>query len=249
MTVRVDVTRARDWPGRVAGLLAERFARNPRAVVCLPTGSTPLPVYARLPVELAARGASAGGATIVLLDEYVGLPAGHPGRCDATLRRVLVDRLDPPPARFIAFDVDAAAGDGSSIARAFDAAVASAGGLDLVVLGLGANGHVGLNEPGTPADAGTRVVDLAETTRTAAIGYGADPPPRRGATLGMAGILGAAEVWLLAAGAHKAAILGAALDGPATPAVPASLLRTHPRLRVLADDAARPGRSGPDQPA
>lgn len=92
------------------------------------------------------------------------------------------------------------------------------GGLDLVVLGLGMNGHVGMNEPGTPADAMTLVIDLAPST-----------------------IEAAREIWLLVSGERKAGILAATLDGPMTPDVPASLLRGHPGLRVIADDAAWPG--------
>jgi len=93
-----------------------------------------------------------------------------------------------------------------------DAAIEAAGGLDLAILGLGANGHVGMNEPGTPAGAPTRPVDLAPSTIEAARGYGADPPPTRGVTLGLGPLLAAREVWLLARGESKAAIL----PGPST---------------------------------
>jgi 6-phosphogluconolactonase/Glucosamine-6-phosphate isomerase/deaminase len=179
-----------------------------------------------------------GRARIVLLDEYLGLPARHPIRCDSQLRRQLMDRLDVPPARFLAFDVD---GGDPAAACVADAEIDAMGGLDLVVLGLGMNGHVGMNEPGTPADAMTRVIDLAPSTIEAARAYGADPPPTRGVTLGMAEILAAREIWLLVSGERKAGILAATLDGPMTPDVPASLLRGHPGLRVIADDAAWPG--------
>jgi glucosamine-6-phosphate deaminase len=121
-----------------------------------------------------------------------------------------------------------------------EAAIDAAGGLDLVVLGLGANGHVGMNEPGSAADARTRVVELAPSTRDASIGYGATEPPTHGVTLGMATILAAREMWLLATGSRKRQVLSATLDGPLTPDVPASLLRRHPALRVIADDAAAP---------
>jgi glucosamine-6-phosphate deaminase len=230
------------WADRVAGLLVDRLAAKPDLVVCLPTGSTPLPVYDRLPAALRANDADAGRATIVLLDEYLGLPPDHAARCDAVLRHRLVDRLDPGP-RVIAFQVVDL--DPVAACRAYDRAIAEAGGLDLVVLGLGRNGHVGMNEPGSGDDAPTRVVDLAESTRAAAIAYGADPPPTEGVTLGMAGIRAAREIWLLATGPDKAGILAATFDGPVTTRVPASLLRGHPRLRVIVDAAAagaRPAR-------
>lgn len=235
MTVPLEVVPAEAFGPVVAARLADRLAARPALVVCLPTGRTPLPVYEHLPSAIAARGASAERATVVLLDEYLGLPPGHPARSDVVLRREVVERLAPAP-RFVSFDVDGA--DPARACAAFDRAIAEAGGLDLVILGLGANGHVGMNEPGSPVGAPTRVVDLAASTREAAIGYGADPPPTRGLTLGMAGIAAAREVWLLATGSAKAGILARTLDGPMSDEVPASLLRSHPGLRVIVDDAA-----------
>lgn len=217
-------------------MLADRFAAKPDLVVCLPTGTTPLPVYERLPAALRERSASAGAATIVGLDEYLGPPAGHPARCDAVLRRTLLDRLDPAPARWIGFEVNDFEPDAAG--RRYDAAITAAGGLDLVILGLGANGHVGMNEPGSGPDSPTRIVELAPSTRRAAVRYGADPPPTHGVTLGMGGITAAREVWLLATGTAKAAILAATMHGPVTRDVPASLVRGHPGLRVIVDEAA-----------
>ena len=147
-----------------------------------------------------------------------------------------MDRLVPPPGGFIAFDVDDPSPDDAC--RRFDAAVAAAGGLDLVVLGLGRNGHVGVNEPGSAADSPTRKVALAAATQDAARRYGIDSPPTHGVTLGMAAILAAPEVWLLVSGGEKAAILARALEGPATEDVPASLLQHHAGLTVIADASA-----------
>lgn len=234
MTVRVLPAAA--WADHVAALLADRLEARPNLVVCLPTGSTPRPVYERLPSILAGRGVSAAAATVVLLDEYLGVPAGHPARCDSMLGHGLLHRLDPTAERVITFDVDGL--DGSAACTAFDDAVAAAGGLDLVVLGLGRNGHIGMNEPGSAVDAPTRVVLLTGSTREAARRYGVDPPPTHGVTLGMAGILATPEIWLLATGAEKADILGATLDGPLTSDVPASQLRDHPGLRIIVDAAA-----------
>jgi glucosamine-6-phosphate deaminase len=233
---------AADWADAVTEALASRIAQQPDLVLCLPTGSTPLPVYERLPGVLERRGVSMERATIVLLDEYLGLPSGHPARCDSKLRGHLLDRLLGPPARFLLFGVDGA--DPLAACAAFDAEIDALGGLDLVVLGLGLNGHVGMNEPGTSADATTRAVDLAPSTVEAARGYGADPPPTRGVTLGLTEIMAAREIWLLATGDRKARILAATLGGPVTSDVPASLLRDHPGLRLLADDVAMPLRTG-----
>lgn len=233
--VPLEVVPAASFGEVVAARLVDRLAARPSLVVCLPTGRTPLPVYEALPGELARRGLTAAAATVVLLDEYLGLPRGHVARCDAVLRREVIDRLDPPP-RFVTFDADGSDPEGAC--AAFDAAIAAAGGLDLVVLGLGANGHIGMNEPGSTPDAPTRIVELTASTREAALGYGADPAPTHGLTLGLGGIMAAREVWLLATGAHKRAILAATLDSPVTHDVPATILLLHPGLRVIADEAA-----------
>lgn len=233
----LEVLPAAAWADHVAALLADRLAERPDLVVCLPTGSTPLPVYERLPKALAARGATAAAATVVLLDEYLGLPAGHPARCDEVLRRRVVEPL--APARFVPFDVDRE--EPAAACAAVDDAIAAAGGLDLVVLGLGRNGHVGMNEPGSTADSRTRVVELTASTRDAARGYGVDPPPTHGVTLGLSAIMAARSVWLLATGSAKAAILASTLQGPVGPERPASVLRDHRDLLVLADDAAASG--------
>ncbi len=234
-----EVLPSGEWADHVADLLVERLGNRPDVVVCLPTGSTPLPVYERLPGRLRSRGVAAAGATIVLLDEYLGLPPDHQARCDRTLERTVLDRLGAPRPGFLAFDVDGP--DPDDACTRFDREIAARGGLDLVVLGLGRNGHVGMNEPGSTADAPTRVVALTPASRLAAIGYGVDPPPAHGVTLGMAGIIAAREVWLLATGPEKADVLAAALDGPVTPDLPASLLRGHPGLRVLVDVPAATG--------
>jgi glucosamine-6-phosphate deaminase len=234
--VTVEVYPASTWADRVATLLADRFRARPATRTSLPTGSTPLPVYERLPAALGAAGATLARATIVGLDEFLGLPPGHPARCDVVLRTAALDGLDPAPGRFLPFDVDGP--DPAGACAAFDEAIRAMGGLDVVVLGLGANGHVGMNEPGSPADAPTRVVELAPSTIAAARGYGADPPPTRGVTLGMATIRAAPEIWLLVSGANKCGILARTLEGPASEAVPASLLRAHSGLTVFADEPA-----------
>ncbi len=118
----------------------------------------------------------------------------------------------------------------------------AAAGLDLVLLGLGMNGHVGLNEPGSEADSPTRVVEIADSSRSAATErYGAATAPTRGITLGMDRLLTADEVWLLVRGERKAAILARTLEGPEGPDVPATFLRRHPRFTVFADRSAAAG--------
>jgi glucosamine-6-phosphate deaminase len=235
MTFLLDVLPAADWAERVAADLAARLRDEPRLRLCLPTGDTPMPVYAHLAALARAGTAPFGAATIVALDEYLDLPPGHPARCDVRLRHELLDLLPVPPAAFHAIEADDP-NPGAAAAR-IDAVAAD--GLDLALLGLGANGHVGLNEPGSYADAATRVVRTSESSRRAAAErYGADPAPTAGITLGVARLLEAREVWLLVTGERKAAVLARALEAPEGPDCPATWLRRHRALRVIADEPA-----------
>jgi glucosamine-6-phosphate deaminase len=235
VTLLLDVVPAAAWVDRVAAELAARLAGRPGLRLVLPTGDTPAPVYARLAAMAREGTVSFAGAEVILLDEYVGLPPGHPARCDARLRRELLDRLPAPPGAFHAIAVDEL--DAADAAAAHDAVAAR--GVDLAVLGLGANGHVGLNEPGSRSEAATRVVRLAASSRRAAAErYGADPPPSAGITLGLHRLLAAGEVWLLVTGTGKARVLARALEAPEGPDCPASYLRRHGVLRVIADEPA-----------
>ena len=221
------------WAGAVAELLADRLRSKPALRLCLPTGDTPVPVFDAI-VELAAGGTcSFGAATVVQLDEWVGLPPGDPARCDTRLRAQLLERLAPAPAAWL-FDVDAASLDEAVAHQAAEAAR-----LDLVLLGLGMNGHVGFNEPGSGPEEVTRIVRLAASSREAATArYGAAAVPAGGVTIGLAEILAAGEIWLLVTGERKAGILRRTLREPVGLDCPASHLRRHAALRVFVDTEA-----------
>ena len=228
MTPTLEVHPAADWADAVAAALTERLRATPRLRVCLPTGETPAPLYAALAAS--ADAALWSQATVVLLDDYVGLAADDPAAGGPRLRREIVDHVRP--AEFI--DIEQS-GDLEAAARRHDEVARD---LDLAIVGLGANGHIGFNEPGSTADSPTRVVDLHPDSQEAAEGYGTDASPERGITIGLARLLESRELWLLVTGQRKAEILRAALEGPETPDVPASFLRRHPNWRVMADDAA-----------
>ncbi|MEW6226145.1 MAG: 6-phosphogluconolactonase [Chloroflexota bacterium] len=230
---RLEVLPERAWAAAVAAELVARLRERPDARLCLPTGDTPGPVYASL-VAAEARGeVTLTAATVVQLDEYVGLPDGDPARCAARLGRELLGRLRVPPASFVAIDGDL---DPDAAVARLDAAAA---GLDLALLGLGMNGHVGLNEPGSRSDDPTRLVRLAASSREiAGARYGATIAPTAGITIGLARLLEAREAWLLVTGERKAAILRRTLEEPEGPDCPASWLRRHRGLTVFADEPA-----------
>jgi glucosamine-6-phosphate deaminase len=221
------------WAAAVADAFVERLQAEPRLRVCLPTGDTPSPLYEELVARELRGEVSFAQATVVLLDEWADLPPGDPARCDVRLRRELLDRLAPPP-RFVPIDVDGS--DDAAAARRHDEAARH---LDLALLGLGMNGHVGFNEPGSRPDDPTRLVRLARSSREAAMArYGAARMPTGGITVGLARLLEAREAWLLVTGASKAGVLRRALREPEGPDCPASYLRRHQRLIVFADEAA-----------
>jgi glucosamine-6-phosphate deaminase len=217
----------------VAGVVAAR----PAAVLGLPAGRTPGPVYAELARLHRDEGLSFAGVRAFNLDEYVGLGPDHP----ASFRRALDEALYRPvglPAGN-ARSPDGRAADPEAAARAYEAAIAAAGDFDLVLLGIGGNAHVAFNEPGSPFDSPTRVVALSAATR-AANRAAFDPAevPTRAITIGLATILQARRVALLATGLAKSAAVEQAIEGPIDVAVPASALRAHDAFAVILDAAA-----------
>lgn len=173
-------------------------------------------------------------ATIFLLDEF-GLPPGGAGRCDEMIRRDLLDLLANPPAAVNTVDVQAA--DLDEECRRYEAA-ARDGGLDLAILGLGGNGHLGLNEPGSELTSTTRVVQLTPETSEHSESYSSEAPATWGVTMGIDTLLSSDEVWLLVTGPHKAEILSRMMNDDIGPDVPATFLRAHANVRVWADEPA-----------
>lgn len=230
MTLSLEVFPDGVWAERSADRFFRFLSSRPDPRLCLPTGVTVMPFYGAV-----ARRAELDRATIFLLDEFGGLPEGDPGRCETMLGRYLIDLVEGDP-ELVVPDVDASDPDAEAIR--YQRKIET-GGLDLAVLGLGGNGHVGMNEPGSGRHSATRVVSLApSTSRHAQEAYGATRAPTWGLTVGLEQLLAAREVWLLVTGRHKAEILKKTLTAPIGPEVPASFLRDHPAATVLADESA-----------
>ena len=228
----------------VAGFLAQTLRRTPDVVLGLPTGRTMIPVYGAL-VRLHQSGlAGFGRATTFNLDEFTGLPPGHPGSFRAYMRQYLFDHVDLP--RAATHFPPSARAKGS----AYDRLIERAGGLDVCLVGIGRNGHVGFNEPASALTAETHRVRLKHATRRANAYLFGDRPekvPKFAMSMGVGTILRARAVVLLALGAGKADIVRAAITGPVTARVPASLLQTHPNVVVVLDREAA-GRSARRRP-
>lgn len=222
----------------VAAAVAGHVAGAPSAVLGLATGATMVPVYAALVRAHRDTGLSFARCTSFNLDEYVGLAATHPASFARFMQAHLFAHAD-----FAAAATHLPRGMARDLAREadrYERAIADAGGIGLQVLGIGANGHIGFNEPGSAFDTRTRVVDLAAPTRAAnQAGFPpGEPVPARALTMGIATILGAGQLVLAATGARKAAAVAACITGAIGPHCPASALRLHPRVTIILDRAA-----------
>jgi len=232
----------RDHPSEVAELAAAlvraQILRKPECVLGLATGSTPVPLYGAL-----ARMSEDGLLDMSLvtsynLDEYVGLAADHPQSYHTFMREHLFDRAGVRPDQ--AHLPDGAAGNPDAECIRYEAEIKAAGGIDLQILGIGLNGHIGFNEPSESFSKQTCAVELTQSTLQANRRFfGSDEEvPRRALTMGIGTIFGAREILLIAVGAGKADIIRRTVRGDITPQVPASVLQLHPNTRLLLDREA-----------
>lgn len=223
----------------VADAVGALVAARPSPVLGLATGSSPAPVYGELAARVAAGTLSLAAARAFLLDEYVGLPARHPASYRATVEAEVVARTDLPSAAV--HGPDGAAADLAAAGPAYDAAIAAAGGIDLQLLGIGADGHIGFNEPVSSLASRTRLKTLTAQTRadnSRFFGGDAGAVPQHVLTQGIGTILEARHLVLVACGPAKAPAVAAAVEGPLTALVPASALQLHPHATVVVDEAA-----------
>ncbi len=220
----------------VAQEILELLDAKPDAVLGVATGSTPLPVYQALAGRLSGRDVSQVQA--FALDEYVGLDPAHPESYRSVITREVVEPLGLDPARVHVPDGDAA---GAQFAgERYEEAIRAAGGVDLQLLGIGTDGHIGFNEPGSSFASRTRVKTLTEQTRedNARFFDSIDDVPRHCITQGLGTILGARHLVLLAFGESKADAVAGAVEGPLSAILPGSAIQLHPHATVVVDEAA-----------
>jgi glucosamine-6-phosphate deaminase len=211
---------------------------KPQAVIGLSTGETTRNMHRIVREIFAAHPFDVSGIRLFNVDELTNLPRSYPGCCYTMIQEQIAGPLGIPEERFIM--PPTVSDDFAGEARKFQAALEALGGIDLQMLGLGANGHIGINQPGTAFGSETWVSPMdpvfeARVRRETGVGPG---HPLGGLTLGIRTIMHARRIVLVAKGAHKADMVEAMLLGPVTEAVPASVLQLHPRCEFLLDAAA-----------
>ncbi|KAA9132364.1 glucosamine-6-phosphate deaminase [Microbacterium caowuchunii] len=223
----------------VADDIAALVARVPDGVLGLATGSSPLRIYDSVARRVDAGTLSLARARAFTLDEYVGLPAGHPAGYRTVIDADFVSRVDLPADAVQGPDGTAA--DLAAACAAYEAAIRDAGGVDLQILGIGTDGHIAFNEPGSSLSSRTRVKTLTEQTRRDNARFfdgDLESVPRHCLTQGLGTIMEARHIVLVATGAGKAQAVHHLVEGAVSALWPATILQHHPRVSVLIDEAA-----------
>jgi glucosamine-6-phosphate deaminase len=233
--IQATAQAASDLAARIVVALVRR---KPNAVLGLATGSSQIPLYRSLVEQYREGALDLCGVTTFNLDEYVGLSPDHPASYHRFMREYFFDHVNVPEDRI--HIPDGMAADIPRHCEAYEAAIEAAGGIDLQLLGTGTEGHIGFNEPSSSLASRTRIKTLTEATRrsNAATFGGYDDVPRHVITMGIGSIMASRECLLLAFGDAKARAIAAAVEGPLSAAVPASILQLHPVARVVVDEAA-----------
>ncbi len=236
MTPQTFPTHA-DLSQHAAEHLTSLITQKPDALLCVASGDTPIETYQRFAELVGTRSIDVSRCQFVGLDEWVGFGPDDAGSCSYYVFRDLFVPLGLRPDQIHVFN--AKAHDLQAECTRIDAVIDRHGGLDLLLVGMGMNGHIALNEPGTPFTNGCHVVELAESTKTVGQKYFAQQTElTHGITLGLRHLTAAHDVILMVSGAKKAPILRDALTGPVTEQLPASIVQTCPQVHVWADAEA-----------
>lgn len=230
-----------DMSRRAADLIAAQLIVDPASTLGLATGSTPIGLYADLVEDFQADRISFEQVTTFNLDEYRGLSPEHDQSYRYFMQKNLFDHVDiDPEATSVP---DGANPDAQAACESYEQAISEAGGIDLQLLGLGHNGHIGFNEPCDHFPVRTHEAALTESTRQANARFFASEAevPAAAYTMGVGTVMAARRVLMIVTGADKADILRKAFLGPVTPWVPASILQFHPDVTLICDRAAWDG--------
>jgi len=219
-------------------MIAKVIRSKPEAVLGLATGSTPLGLYRELIRMYREEALDFSAVTTFNLDEYVGLGPSHPASYHRFMHENLFSQINVRPE--LTHIPDGLAPDVPASCEEYEAKIRDAGGIDIQILGIGSDGHIGFNEPISSLASRTRIKTLTPRTRADNARYfdSPDDVPHHVITMGIGSIMDAREVLLLGFGAGKADALAAAIEGPVSAQVPASVLQLHPKAHVLLDEGS-----------
>ena len=223
---------------KAANILSAQVILKPNSVLGLATGSTPVGMYKQLVIWYEKGDLDFAAVKTVNLDEYVGLEPTHEQSYHHYMQENLFDHVNINPANTNV--PDGLAADPKAECAWYNQVIRQLGGIDLQVLGMGHNGHIGFNEPGNAFELETHVVDLSERTIEANARFfaSADEVPRQAMTMGIKSIMMAKKILLMVSGEDKAEAVKRAFTGPVTPQMPASILQLHPYVTLVGDKAA-----------
>ena len=225
---------------QAAERIIEMIREKPGAVLCLAAGDTPRLTYDTLAARAASENIDFSQCIFVGLDEWVGIPPENEGSCHYFLQKHLFEPLRISSDQIHLFD--ALTSDLNDECRKMNQLISTLGGIDLMLVGIGMNGHIGFNEPGASPERYAHVVNLDEATQTVGQKYFRQPTVlQQGITLGLKHLLEARKVILIANGAKKAGVIKQTIEGPITPELPATILRMHPNSEVMLDEEAASG--------
>ncbi|MCP8969875.1 glucosamine-6-phosphate deaminase [Ectobacillus ponti] len=221
-----------------ADCIIDRVKSNPAIKLGLATGGTPVGTYRNLILDHEANGTAYRQATTFNLDEYVGLDPSNPGSYRYFMQERLFHWIDIPAGQ--THVPSGVCSDPERECEAYEDLIRKAGGIDLQLLGIGGNGHIGFNEPGTSFHSLTHLVELDPSTREANARFfsSREEVPTHAITMGIRTIMDSREILLLVSGEGKRQALKQLLNGPVTEEFPASILQRHPHVTVIADSAA-----------
>jgi len=238
--MEVVISSTADEAGKLAAdAIEDLLQRRPQAVLGVATGSSPLIIYEELGRRVAQGSLSLAKARAFMLDEYVGLPADHPQRYRNVISEEFVDKVDIDPEQVMG--PDGLATDLLSACEAYERAIADAGGVDLQILGIGTDGHIAFNEPGSSLASRTRIKTLTSQTRRDNARFfdgNLEAVPQHCLTQGIGTILEARHILLVASGRRKAEAVHQLVEGPVSAMWPGTALQLHAHVTVLLDTPA-----------
>lgn len=234
MEIKVE-SNASDAAKLLARILAQKIRQQPDMTIGFPTGRTMDAVYFHLAEQHREESIDFSQVKAFLLDEYIGLPRGHKNLFQEYLKIHLFDQFNFQKENI--FFPDVFSSDHDEAARDFEKKIRDVGGLDIILLGVGKNGHIAFNEPGSAVDSRTRVVALTSSTlRANSFAFKPDMPPLTAISMGIGTIMEAKECYLIATGESKAEVIVRLVNGDVNSQMPATALKTHKNFTLILDN-------------